>query len=138
VLANACRLPGRSMGPHHGDARGPVVLLVCIPSSSSTLLPFPLDCFLFFDLHTRLNTTDTTPSLSNSPISRRFYQHIQRSTYSRHHFEDHLHDIWTPRPQSPPSNSDYHRLERDIVLSTMPRTTLPITPKTHITWKPAT
>jgi hypothetical protein len=28
VLANACRLPGRSMGPHHGDARGPVVLLV--------------------------------------------------------------------------------------------------------------
>lgn len=27
MRANACRLPGRSMGPHHGDARGPVGLL---------------------------------------------------------------------------------------------------------------
>jgi hypothetical protein len=52
VLANACRLPGRSMGPHHGDAKGPVALLVGIPSSSGISLPVSLFRFSFINLGT--------------------------------------------------------------------------------------
>ena len=59
-----------------------------IYSSSSTSLPLPLFCFFFFDLQTTNHTRSYTFSFLDSRISLHFHQHIQRSTYSRHHSYD--------------------------------------------------